>query len=38
MNNSVDNTDIRQKINADDDRYHSRKLGFGGHGTHEGWI
>lgn len=38
MNNSLHNTDIRQKMNVDDDRYHARKLGFGGHGTHEGWI
>jgi hypothetical protein len=38
MNKSVDNTDIRNKMNADDDRYHARKLGFGSHGTHEGWI
>jgi len=38
MNNTVNNTDIRQKMNAEDDRYHARKLGLGGHGTHEGWI
>jgi len=38
MNITVDNTDIRQKMNVDDFRYHSRKLGFGGHGTYEVWI
>lgn len=38
MNKSVDNTDIHQKMNADDVRYHARKLGLGGQGTHEGWI
>ena len=38
MNNQVDSTDIRQKMIADDDRYHAGKLGFGHQGTHEGWI
>lgn len=36
--NKVDSTDIRQKMIADDVHYHDEKLGFGGHGTHEGWI
>ena len=36
--NKVDGTDIRQKMIADDVHYHDEKLGFGGHGTHEGWI
>jgi len=34
----ADSTDIRQKMIADDVHYHAEKLGFGGHGTHEGWI
>lgn len=38
MNNQVDSTDIRQKMIADDDRYHAGKLGFAHQGTHEGWI
>ena len=38
MNITVDNNDIRQKMNADDFRYHARKLGLGGHGTYEVWI
>lgn len=38
MNKQVESTDIRQKMIADDVRYHAEKLGFGGHGTHEGWI
>ena len=38
MNITFNNTDIRQKMNAEDDRYHARKLGFGGHDTHDGWI
>ena len=32
------NADLRQKMAADDAHYHAEKLGFGGHGTHEGWI
>lgn len=32
------NADLRQKMAADDARYHAEKLGFGGHGAHEGWI
>ena len=38
MNRKVESTEIRQKMIADDVRYHAEKLGFGGHGTHEGWI
>ena len=38
MNKKVDSTDIRRKMIADDAHYHAEKLGFGGHGTHEGWI
>jgi Protein of unknown function (DUF2934) len=38
VNKQVDSTDIRQKMIADDDRYHAGKLGFGHQGTHEGWI
>jgi len=38
MNITVDNTDIRQKMNADDFRYRARKHGFGGHGTQQVWI
>ena len=38
MNKQVESTDIRQKMIADDDRYHAGKLGFGHQGTHEGWI
>ena len=38
MSKDVDTTGIRQKMIADDVRYHAEKLGFGGHGTHEGWI
>ncbi len=38
MNNQVNSTDIRQKMIADDDRYHAGKLGFGHQGNHEGWI
>jgi hypothetical protein len=38
VNNQVDSTDIRQKMIADDDRYHAGKLGFGHQGTHEGWM
>lgn len=38
MNNKVDSSDIRQKMISDNDQYHAEKLGFGGHGTHEGWI
>ncbi len=38
MNKQVDSADIRQKMIADDDRYHADKLGFGHQGTHEGWI
>lgn len=38
MNRKVENTAIRQEMIADDVRYHAEKLGFGGHGAHEGWI
>lgn len=38
MNKKVDSADIRQKMIVDDVHYHAEKLGFGGHGTHEGWI
>jgi len=38
MNKEVDSADIHQKMIADDIHYHAEKLGFGGHGTHEGWI
>lgn len=38
MSKKVDSTDIRRKIIADDAHYHAEKLGFGVHGTHEGWI
>jgi len=38
VNNQVDSADIRQKMIADNDRYHAGKLGFGHQGTHEGWI
>ncbi len=38
MSKTIDSTDIHQKMNAEDDRYHAKKLGFGGHGAHEGWI
>jgi hypothetical protein len=38
MNRKVESTEIRQKMIAGDVRYHAEKLGFGGHGTHEGWI
>lgn len=38
MNKPVDSTKIRQKMIADDDRYHAAKLGLGHQGTHEGWI
>jgi hypothetical protein len=38
VNKQVDNTNIRQKMTADDDRYHAGKLGLGHQGTHEGWI
>jgi hypothetical protein len=35
---TVDSTNIRQKMAADDAHYHAEKLGLGGHGAHEGWI
>lgn len=38
MSRKVENAAIRQEIVADDVRYHAEKLGFGGHGAHEGWI
>ncbi len=38
MNKQVDSADIRQQMIADDIHYHADKLGFGGHGAHEGWI
>jgi hypothetical protein len=38
MSKKVDASDIHQGMIADDVRYHVEKLGFGGHGTHEGWI
>lgn len=38
MGKTVDRTDIRQEMMADDVRYHAKKLGLGGHGTHEGWF
>ncbi len=37
-NKTADSTDIHQKMIADDVHYHAEKLGFGGHGAHEGWI
>jgi len=38
MSRKVENTEIRQQMIADDVRYHAERLGFGGHGAHEGWI
>jgi hypothetical protein len=38
MSKKVESTEIRQDMIADDVRYHAEKLGFGGHGAHEGWI
>ena len=37
MSKKVDSTDIRQNMIVDDAHYHSKKLGHGGHGSHEGW-
>ena len=38
MNNTFNNIDIPKKMNADDVRFHGRRLGLGGHGIHEDWI
>lgn len=38
MGKKVDSADIRQKMRADEARYHNAKLALGGHGSHEGWI
>ncbi|MHB8742366.1 MAG: DUF2934 domain-containing protein [Sulfuricaulis sp.] len=38
MTKQIDSTDIRQKMIADNDRYHAGKLGLGHQGAHEGWI
>lgn len=38
MSQKVDSTDIRQDMIVDDAHYHTKKLGLGGHGAHEGWV
>lgn len=38
MNNKIDSTNMRQTMIAENAHYHDEKLGFGKHGTHEGWI